>query len=115
MKKSQSMDPAKYRKEFPFTKEIVFFNHASFGPMPEVSWRATQDYYRGLRLKKVADDDREAFQKLESIRKLIAKMIKANPPQRTQRKANNWGRALACAVKSWKTITTEARRKAEEG
>ena len=49
--------------------------------MPEVSWKATQEYYRGLRLKKVADDDREAFQKLENIRKLIAKMIKAQPAE----------------------------------
>ena len=81
MTKSQSVDLAIYRKEFPFTREITFFNHASFGPMPEVSWKATQEYYRGLRLEKVADDDREAFQKLGSIRKLIAKMIKAKPKE----------------------------------
>jgi len=81
MNKSQSVDLARYRKEFPFTKEIIFFNHASFGPMPEVSWKATQDYYRGLRIEKVADDDREAFQKLGNIRKLIAKMIKAQPKE----------------------------------
>jgi cysteine desulfurase/selenocysteine lyase len=81
MNKSEKMHLAEYRNEFPFTKEMVFFNHASFGPMPEVSWKATQEYYRGLRLKKVADDDREAFQKLENIRKIIAKMIKAQPEE----------------------------------
>ncbi len=83
MNKKESIDLSKYRKEFPFTKEIIFFNHASFGPMPEVSWKATQEYYQGLRLKKVkeADDDREAFQKLDDIRKLMAKMIKAKPEE----------------------------------
>jgi len=81
MKTSKSMDLAKYRKEFPFTKEIIFFNHASFGPMPERSWKATKEYYDGLRLKKVIDDDLEAFQILENIRKLIAKMITAKPEE----------------------------------
>jgi cysteine desulfurase/selenocysteine lyase len=81
MTKSPKIDPEKYRKEFPFTREITFFNHASFGPMPEVSWEATQEYYQGLRLKKVADDDREAFQKLEDIRTVIARMIKARPEE----------------------------------
>jgi cysteine desulfurase/selenocysteine lyase len=81
MNKPESIDLAKYRKEFPFTKEIIFFNHASFGPMPEVSWKATGEYYKGLRLRKVVDDDREAFQILENIRKLISKMIKAKPEE----------------------------------
>ncbi|MCK4428506.1 MAG: aminotransferase class V-fold PLP-dependent enzyme [candidate division Zixibacteria bacterium] len=81
MSESKNIDMVKYRREFPFTKEITFFNHASFGPMPEVSWKATQQYYQGLRLKRVADDDREAFQKLENIRELIAKMIKSKPEE----------------------------------
>jgi cysteine desulfurase/selenocysteine lyase len=81
MNKSESMNMVKYRKEFPFTKEIIFFNHASFGPMPEKSWKATEEYYKGLRLKKMPDDDRKAFQKLDNIRKLIAKMIKAKPEE----------------------------------
>ena len=46
MNKLQGIDLAKYRKEFPFTEEITFFNHASFGPMPEVSWKATQQSCR---------------------------------------------------------------------
>lgn len=77
MSKSQGISLMKYRKEFPFTKEIVFLNHASFGPMPEASWKATQEYYKGLRLEKIADDDREAFGILDNIRRQIAKMIKA--------------------------------------
>jgi cysteine desulfurase/selenocysteine lyase len=81
MTKSQSIDLAKYRKEFPFTKETIFFNHASFGPMPEVSWMATQEYYQGLRLENVADDDEEAIRKLQDIRELIGKTIKATPEE----------------------------------
>ncbi|MCK4384802.1 MAG: hypothetical protein KAW52_00935 [candidate division Zixibacteria bacterium] len=42
MSESKNIDMVKYRREFPFTKEITFFNHASFGPMPERSWKATQ-------------------------------------------------------------------------
>jgi cysteine desulfurase/selenocysteine lyase len=81
MNKSENINLAKYRKEFPFTKEIIFFNHASFGPMPEISWKATEEYYNGLRLKEIVDDDREAFQILENIRKQIAKMIKVKPEE----------------------------------
>lgn len=81
MNKSENINPAKYRKEFPFTKEIIFFNHASFGPMPETSWRATADYYKYLRLEKTEDIDEEAFKKLDEIRVLIAKMIKAKPEE----------------------------------
>ena len=50
---SGHIDLSKYRKEFPFTKEIVFLNHASFGPLPEKSWRATEEYYKYLRLKNI--------------------------------------------------------------
>jgi len=81
MNKSKSIDLAKYRKEFPFTKEMIFFNHASFGPMPKTCWKATEDYYQGLRLKKTPDDDREAFRKLDNIRKTVAKMINAKPEE----------------------------------
>ncbi|MCJ7578489.1 MAG: aminotransferase class V-fold PLP-dependent enzyme [candidate division Zixibacteria bacterium] len=75
------IDLSKYRKEFPFTKEIVFLNHASFGPLPEKSWRATEEYYKYLRLKNMADADKEAFQILDNTRKLIADFIKANPEE----------------------------------
>jgi cysteine desulfurase/selenocysteine lyase len=81
MNKSKTIDLAKYRKEFPFTQEMIFFNHASFGPMPKKSWKATQDYYNGLRLEKMPDDDKEAFQRLDNIRKTVAKMINAKPEE----------------------------------
>jgi len=81
MMNSGPIDLSKYRKEFPFTKEIVFLNHASFGPLPEKSWRATEEYYKYLRLKNMADADKEAFQILDNTRKLIADFIKASPEE----------------------------------
>lgn len=70
-----------YRKEFPFTDRITYLNHASFGPLPQRSWQATEDYYRHLRLEKIENIDRIAFEKLDEIRVLIANMIKAKPSE----------------------------------
>jgi cysteine desulfurase/selenocysteine lyase len=81
MMNSGHIDLSKYRKEFPFTQEMVFFNHASFGPMPERSWKATEEYYEGLRLKKTPDDDKVAFKRLDNIRRVMANMIKAQPEE----------------------------------
>ena len=69
------MEPTKtdltsYRKEFPFTDKLIFFNHASFGPLPLTSWLATEDYYKHLRLEKIENIDRIAFEKLDEIRKV---------------------------------------------
>jgi len=70
-----------YRKEFPFTDKVIFFNHASFGPLPRRSWDATQEYYSCLRLEKIENMDKVAFRKLDEIRVLIAGMIKAKPEE----------------------------------
>jgi cysteine desulfurase/selenocysteine lyase len=74
-------DLTSYRKEFPFTDNIIFFNHASFGPLPQRSWDATEDYYKHLRLEKLKDMDKVAFEKLDNIRVLVAEMIKAKPEE----------------------------------
>jgi selenocysteine lyase/cysteine desulfurase len=74
-------DLTSYRKEFPFTDKLIFFNHASFGPLPQRSWEATEEYYQYLRLEKVKDIDKIAFQKLDEIRVLVAEMIKAKPEE----------------------------------
>jgi cysteine desulfurase/selenocysteine lyase len=71
------LDFSEYRKEFPFTKNVTFLKHASFGPIPQRSWEATQEYYRYLKVEKTEDIDRDAFQKLDEIRILLAKMIHA--------------------------------------
>ena len=68
---------SRYRKEFPFTKKVTFLKHASFGPLPQRSWKATQEYYSYLKVEKTKDIDRDAFEKLDEIRILLAKMIHA--------------------------------------
>jgi selenocysteine lyase/cysteine desulfurase len=75
------IDLTSYRKEFPFTDKLIFFNHASFGPLPQRSWEATEEYYQYLRLEKVKDIDKIAFQKLDEIRVMVADMIKARPEE----------------------------------
>ncbi|MGB8656309.1 MAG: aminotransferase class V-fold PLP-dependent enzyme [Candidatus Zixiibacteriota bacterium] len=70
-----------YRREFPFTKKVTFLNHASFGPLPQRSWRVTQEYYKYLRLEKTEDIDKESFHKLDQIRVAVARMIKAKPAE----------------------------------
>jgi cysteine desulfurase/selenocysteine lyase len=79
--KPPKINLSRYRSEFPFTDKVIFFNHASFGPLPQRSWNATQEYYKYLRLEKTEDIDRESFRKLDEIRVLIAKMIKAQPAE----------------------------------
>jgi len=79
--KPSKPDLSKYSSEFPFTDKVIFFNHASFGPLPRRSWKATQEYYKYLRLEKTEDIDEESFRKLDEIRALIGKMIKAKPEE----------------------------------
>jgi cysteine desulfurase/selenocysteine lyase len=78
---STNLDLTNYRKEFPFTDKLIFLNHASFGPLPQRSWDATEDYYKHLRLEKIKDMDKVAFEKLDEIRALVAEMIKARPEE----------------------------------
>lgn len=79
--KPTEINLSSYRKEFPFTDKVIFFNHASFGPLPRRSWNATQEYYSCLRLEKIENMDKVAFRKLDEIRVLIADMIKAKPEE----------------------------------
>jgi len=74
-------DLSRYREEFPFTERVIFFNHASFGPLPHSSWNATQEYYSCLRLEKIENMDKVAFSKLDEIRVLIANMVRAEPEE----------------------------------
>jgi len=79
--KPTEIDLSTYRKDFPFTDEVIFFNHASFGPLPQRSWNVTEEYYKCLRLEKIKNMDKVAFEKLDEIRVLIAGMIKAKPEE----------------------------------
>ncbi|UCB52774.1 MAG: aminotransferase class V-fold PLP-dependent enzyme [Candidatus Zixiibacteriota bacterium] len=80
------MNPAKpelskYRSEFPFTDRVTFLAHASFGPLPQRSWKATEEYYDCLRLEQIKDMDKVAFDKLDDIRAMTAQMIHAKPEE----------------------------------
>jgi cysteine desulfurase/selenocysteine lyase len=78
---STNTDLSKYRSEFPYTEKLVFMNHASFGPLPERSWKVTEEYYKYLRLEIIRDLDEVTFQKLDEIRVMVAGMIKAKPEE----------------------------------
>ncbi|MDH4223017.1 MAG: aminotransferase class V-fold PLP-dependent enzyme [candidate division Zixibacteria bacterium] len=71
----------KYRREFPFTKNVTFLNHASFGPIPLRALKKTKEYYDALSLKKIMDMDEATFGMMDKIRTYIAKMIKAKPSE----------------------------------
>jgi selenocysteine lyase/cysteine desulfurase len=75
------LDLSKYRREFPFTDKVTFFAHASFGPLPDRSWKATEEYYNYLRLQEIKNMDKVAFEKLDEIRVFAAGMIKAKPEE----------------------------------
>lgn len=79
--KHAEINLSRYRKEFPFTKKVAFLKHASFGPLPQRSWKATQEYYSYLKVEKTDDIDKDAFHKLDEIRILLAKMIHAQPAE----------------------------------
>jgi selenocysteine lyase/cysteine desulfurase len=79
--KPAEADLSKYRSEFPFTNKITFFAHASFGPLPQRSWEATKEYYDCLRLDRLNDMDKAAFEKLDDIRAMTAQMIHAKPEE----------------------------------
>ncbi len=79
--KPTKINLSKYRREFPFTDEITYLNHASFGPLPQRSWKATEEYYQYLRLEKVKNIDEIAFHKLDDIRVMVSDMIKARPEE----------------------------------
>ncbi len=79
--KPTKINSSKYRSEFPFTERVIFLNHASFGPLPQRNWNATEEYYKCLRLEKIENMDKVAFRKLDEIRVLIADMIRANPEE----------------------------------
>jgi len=70
-------NPHPYRKEFPFTKQLVYLNHAAEGPLPLSSLKAAQNYYRYLTLEKVTAGHDYQFSSLEKSRKLAARLIGA--------------------------------------
>ncbi|OGC77370.1 MAG: hypothetical protein A2145_03210 [candidate division Zixibacteria bacterium RBG_16_40_9] len=66
------------RKQFPFTKNIIYFNHAAFGPVPLESFKATLDYYHTLTHQVDQSTDHHSFELLDRLREIIAKMINSS-------------------------------------
>ncbi len=75
--KAKRFSPAFYRKEFPFVKNVIYFDHASDGPIPLSSYKAIQDYYRYLLLENIPTSHKYQFSVLEESRNLAASLIKA--------------------------------------
>ena len=92
----------RYRREFPFVREITFLNHASFGPIPSRALRSTYEYYDALTLKKVVDMDKLTFEKLDRIRTYLAKMIKAKPSEIGLVPNTSYGLNVAVNGLKWK-------------
>jgi selenocysteine lyase/cysteine desulfurase len=78
---AEDMKLERYRREFPFTRNVTFLNHASFGPIPLRALSKTLEYYDALSLKKVMDMDKVTFEMMDKIRVLLAKMIEAKPSE----------------------------------
>ncbi len=66
------------RKQFPFNKNITYFNHAAFGPIPSDSLNATLDYYHTLTHQVDQSTDHHSFELLDKIRKIIAQLINSS-------------------------------------
>lgn len=72
---------AAIRKQFPFTKNIIYFNHAAFGPIPEQSLKFTLDFYHTLTHRVDQSTDQHSFELLDKIRDTIASMINCSPDE----------------------------------
>jgi len=66
------------RKQFPFTRNIVYFNHAAYGPLPLDSLREALDFYRTLTHRLDESTEYHSFKLLDKIRGLIAKIINSS-------------------------------------
>ncbi|KPL04395.1 MAG: hypothetical protein AMJ90_00755 [candidate division Zixibacteria bacterium SM23_73_2] len=76
--KTKNVDLKKIRDEFPFTKNnIIFLNHASFGPIPQCTLKAKLEYLKYASLQKTQNIDQMCFDILDDTRKKAAKLINA--------------------------------------
>lgn len=102
LREIKNKELGKYRREFPFIREITFLNHASFGPIPSRALRSTNEYYEALTLKKVVDMDKLTFDRLDRIRTYLAKMIKAKPSEIGLVPNTSYGLNVATNGLKWK-------------
>jgi cysteine desulfurase/selenocysteine lyase len=102
LREIKNKELGKYRREFPFIREITFLNHASFGPIPSRALRSTNEYYEALTLKKVVDMDKLTFERLDRIRTYLAKVIKAKPSEIGLVPNTSYGLNVATNGLEWK-------------
>lgn len=72
-----SFHPGRFRKEFSFTPNLVYLDHASSGPIPNSSMSAVFEFYKYLTFDRLAIGNRHLFTALEESRKLAAGLIQA--------------------------------------
>lgn len=66
------------RKQFPFTKNIIYFNNAAYGPLPLDSLREALDFYHTLTHRLDESTEFHSFELLDKIRERIAKIINSS-------------------------------------
>ena len=66
------------RKQFPFTKNIIYFNHAAYGPIPLDSLKETLKYYHTLTHRLDQSTEHHSFELLDKIREIIAELINSS-------------------------------------
>jgi len=66
------------RKQFPFTKDIIYFNHAAYGPIPLDSLKETLKSYHTLTHRLDESTEHHSFELLDKIREIIAKLINSS-------------------------------------
>ena len=66
------------RKQFPFTKNIIYFNHAAYGPIPLDSLKETLKYYHTLTHRLDESTEHHSFELLDRISEIIAKLINSS-------------------------------------
>ena len=70
----------KIREEFPITKQFIYFNHASMGPMPYRSVEATDRFNRSLQIE-CSLSEQSLFEMRDRTRALGARLLGAEPSE----------------------------------
>jgi selenocysteine lyase/cysteine desulfurase len=78
---SAVFDPNRFRREFPFLKNVAYLDNASDGPLPQSSLKAVIQYYKNLTLEKIPQGHIHQFEPLADARRLAARLIGAQPEE----------------------------------
>lgn len=73
------LDKSQIRKHFPYLESgLIYFNHASTGPMPDFTVNAIQNYL-SERSSKSIDNYKNVLKVIAETKELVAKFINSNP------------------------------------